>query len=296
MIAFTKVHGCGNDFILIDLRSGAPEFLKHGLQPKTAASLCNRRTGIGADGILIIHTSANILFARITNADGTDGGMCGNGLRCIARYLHHLGELTENHWRTIRMGGRDTRICVRSDSPFSCSVDLGSVLLCSRSVLSGEPHDHCADLESASSIDIDGYKPHLVWAGNPHAVVFVDADPSREMLQAISSKLRKSNQFKRGVNVSTAQSLGTNRIRAMTDERGVGPTLACASGACAIAVAARDLGLVESTACIDMPGGDLEVQVTVGTGSAARYHVLLTASADIVFTGTIDTRTFVSEP
>lgn len=289
LIPFTKVQGCGNDFLLIDTRSVQDQ---NGLRSRIADStwvqrVCDRRYGVGADGILLLAGNPGAWSSQIINADGTDGGMCGNGLRCIARYLVSRAEAQPQIDIPIEMGGRTTTLSITSGTPFRCGLNIGEVRVDANAVLSGTGPPPAAAQASPDGFDVEGHQPVLVWAGNPHAVVFVSANPTSPELVRITGDLRRSGCFGRGVNVSIAKVHDRQTIEARTDERGVGPTLACASGACAIAVGAHQAGMVDLLCTVRMPGGDLGVALT-SSGENGAYMAELNAGAEIVYEGQLD--------
>lgn len=281
-IPFTKVHGCGNDFVLIcigELDTAQRQTLAASIRSDWARKVCDRRTGIGADGILILDRTEGVRTASITNADGTDGGMCGNGLRCIACYITEHESHPEGKPIIVRMGERDTRLSVTSTDPFRCSLNFGTVTV-GRSSPETVPQ---TPLDS----DPQDQPIALAWVGNPHAIVFAPDWTGHEQRLADASKsLRGSDRFPHGVNVTLASVQSSDLIIAATDERGVGPTQACASGAAATAACAHAMGLAANSVTIRMPGGDLEVSLAK-TDRSTDFHATLTGTAEIVYRGQI---------
>ncbi|HEV8536492.1 MAG TPA: diaminopimelate epimerase [Candidatus Limnocylindria bacterium] len=245
---FTKMHGCGNDFIVVD---GPLEVL-----PEAARRLCDRRHGIGADGILTIGWPEGRRW-RVTvhNADGSMGESCGNGARCVARYLldRHGGDQLE-----LKFAGGN--VTARRDA-FGIAVTLAAPT---------PP----APLE----IRLDGAvrRAYRVGVGNAHVVLFV-ADPSGVDLPAVAAEVRR---VAGPANVEVARVEGPGLIALRVDERGVGETLACGTGACATVAAAASERQMDDTVRVRVPGGELVVRA----GPTA-YE--LAGPAEYVFEGTL---------
>lgn len=281
-IPFTKMHGCANDFVVIrrdTLPESARAALNTPLDPAWIRDLCDRRTGIGADGVLLLDQNDNGWSATVLNADGHDGGMCGNGLRCIARLLMESDDAQSGEPLIVRMAGRSTVLHIDSASPFRCTLDLGSVIV-GRATAEPEP----ASAASIPTAGVPGEVISLAWAGNPHSIVFMPPGSSRIALTEISREIRTSGSFPSGVNVTLARAVTPNRIEAHTDERGVGPTMACASGAIAAAASAHTLGLTALACTVRMPGGELLVHLRP-SGPESSYRATITAGAETVFRG-----------
>jgi len=281
-IPFTKVHGCGNDFVLIsrgELNDAQRQSLEACVTAEWVRKLCDRRTGIGADGLLILDNAEGARAASILNADGTDGGMCGNGLRCIARCIVEHESHPKDQPIAVRMGGRETQLHVISTDPFRCSLHFGTVIV-GRS--SPGP-----DAELPLEAGAHDHRIALAWVGNPHAIVFAPDWAAHEpRLAEIARTLRASGRFPDGGNVTLASGSGTDLISAHTDERGVGPTQACASGAAATAACAHAMGIAANSVTVRMPGGDLDVSLSK-TGRPNCFHTILTGTAEIVYRGQI---------
>lgn len=270
---FIKVEGLGNDFILTE--NGA------GITPAHANTLCDRRRGIGADGVLIVTLEGSNAHMRVMNADGSEPEMCGNGIRCVA--LHLL--------RKRQLDALDIVIETAS-GPHRCLARIGS----SRHEAEVEVHMRVPQLSPGEipvdaaqplidhAIDVQGQLLHLtaVSMGNPHAVTF-DAlsDATR---QAIGPLLQRHPLFPNGANISFATMKDPQTIELNVLERGAGWTLACGTGACATAVAAVETGRAtrNTELGIDLPGGRLHI--TVGS---ATEPVRMRGPARMVFEGSI---------
>jgi diaminopimelate epimerase len=247
-----KLHGARNDFIVLDSREQPIE------NPVAlAVRLCDRHEGIGADGLLLIGANGAGISMRVINADGSEAEMCGNGIRCVARYLDERGEGGEHDVAT-GAGVIHTSVIERGET-YQVRVDMGVPRLIGPAA--GFP---------------DGV---LVDTGNPHLVLFRAALDDVD-LAAAGASLQQSAAFPGGVNVHVAVVEGPSTLRVRHYERGAGLTMACGTGAVACAVAARARG-VSSPVRVIVPGGELEIELDA-TGRA-----FMTGPAVHVFDATI---------
>lgn len=240
---FTKMHGCGNDFVVVD---GPVE-----LSTNEARELCDRRRGIGADGVLVIGVAQGRCWPVVVhNADGSLGESCGNGARCVARYLldRHGGEALDLAFPggTVAARRDDAGIAVTFAAP-------------------GSPE----------RVAIDGTQGFRVSFGNPHVVLFV-ADPVAADLGGIAAAARA---VAGEANVEVARVVASDLVLLRVDERGVGETLACGTGACATVAAAASEQRMADRVTVRLPGGDLYVRAGPET-----YE--LAGPAEYVFEGT----------
>ena len=267
--AFAKYEGAGNDFILIDNREG-------GFTPRAEliAALCDRHFGIGADGLMTLARNAEIdCSMRYYNADGSEGEMCGNGARCIARYGYENG-LSGETQRIETTAGLVTgqRVTKRL---YKVRLNDPSVIDLHRSVSVGGTAYNCAYIELGDP-------------GIPHAIVLMPDWDERDydMLRALGRALRFAEEFPRGANVSFVKVVDVGHVKAITYERGVEDfTLACGTGCGSIAAALRLLGLSGDELAISMPGGELTVSLTASGGSV--QDIYLTGPTNVVCTGDI---------
>jgi len=272
-ISFTKMQGIGNDFIVIDCRSGMP-----GKGDRELASmsrrLCDRRFGIGADQILLLDNSGKADFRmRIFNADGSEVEMCGNGIRCCAKYIWDR-QLSEKHVLEIETAAGIIRPEKIGDL---VKVDMGSPVLEGRQIpvdLDGLVQDYPLIIEDKT------FNITCVSMGNPHAVIFVDDVDSFDV-QRYGPRIETHTLFPRKVNVEFAQVLDPQTVRMRVWERGAGETMACGTGASAVAVAANLKGMVQKKVTIRLLGGDLLIELDEGG------HVYMTGPAEEVFEGRI---------
>ncbi len=267
---FIKMHGAGNDFVVLDLRRGgeAPT-------AKEAVAIADRHRGIGCDQIILIGpapTGVADLGLTFLNSDGSASGACGNGTRCVADFLmaergaDHLGlETAAGILDCAR--GRDGRV----------TVDMGRARTEWRDIPLAEARDtlHLGIGEGPVK------DPVGVSMGNPHAVFFVP-EVAKVPIAAIGPKLERNPLFPERANIGFAEVRAPDRIRLRVWERGAGLTLACGSGACAALVAAVRRGLARRKAALELDGGTLEIEWL------ENGHVLMTGPTAISFRGTID--------
>lgn len=297
MLPFFKYHGLGNDFILIDAIA-VPALARrdwHDLSRR----LCDRRLGIGADELLLLTRPPDAdVSMRVMNADGSDGGMCGNGIRCVALHMCELHAFKREtlHVTVYGVGPRPIRI-LRSRSQFiAAEVDMGSPMLapplipCAKSLANTSHGDVPAIIDAALPASLRkalgaaaaGVRSMTcVSMGNPHAVLWC-REATRELVEAVGPALQRSSLFPRSVNVHVATVSSRNRARMWTYERGAGVTLACGTGACAVLVAGVLAGSMSRSAIISVPGGDLRLRWDRTTG-----HVFKTGPGQRVFTGSV---------
>lgn len=229
---FVKMEGLGNDFVVI---AGPAD-----IYPQEIADWCDRRRGIGADGVLeVSKVNGSRVRMRYWNADGGAAEMCGNGLRCVARYAFDNGWV-ESPAFTVEtpVGPRPVQI-----------MDNGSV----RAFL-GKP-------TSGREMEVGRVTVHTVDIGNPHAISWVE-DTNEAPVREVGSKLETAAVFPEGTNVEFATISGPNRIDVRVWERGVGETLACGTGAAATAYLAHEQGYVDSSVAMRLRGGELRVDLT----------------------------------
>jgi diaminopimelate epimerase len=267
---FIKMHGLGNDFVVLDARAEAIA-----LDAAAARAIADRHTGVGCDQLLILEpprSQGADVFMRIRNADGGEVEACGNGTRCVADLV-------------MREQGRD-RVVVetaaglleaRAAGPQRVSVDMGPARLAWRDIpLARECDTLHVPLALGPLAD-----PVCTSLGNPHATFFVE-DAEAIDLAALGPRLEHDPIFPERANIGVVQVLSPTRLRFRVWERGAGITVACGSGACAALVGAHRRGLAERRAEIVLDGGSLEIEWR------ADGHVLMTGPVAVSFTGTLD--------
>jgi diaminopimelate epimerase len=301
---FSKLQATGNDFILVDATSLScySEQSEESHWAKLAQAMCQRHFGIGADGLILVQDSkAADLKMRIFNPDGSEAEACGNGLRCFAKYVIEQGIIsyqlsTDSHQLSVETlsGIRKAKAYISENRVNRVEVTMGRpqfepelipVTLTQTSPLLEErgPGEREAQQSPVikSQMDIDGYPLSLsiLSMGNPHAVSFLSKPVAGFPLAKIGPKIERHPMFPQRTNFEVARVLTREKIEARVWERGVGETLACGSGACAIAVAARLLNYANNKVDIIVPGGSLTVfWDRVG-------EVLLTGPVEEVFNG-----------
>lgn len=280
---FTKMQGAGNDFVLLETSDTQRDW------SPVALAMCDRHYGIGADGLLLLLPSdiADCRM-RIFNADGSEADACGNGLRCLVKCFVD-GGLAKSRTQEISVetisGVHRARIYTEANALTKVKVDMGKPKLRDKDipvVIEGSRRN-VVDIKSmiAYSITVDGkeLELNLLSVGNPHAVYFCQHPVSDFPLSQLGPKVELHKIFPKGVNFEVVRVLNRKRIEARVWERGVGETLACGSGACAITVAAQLHDYVDNKVDIELPGGTLEVEWD-GIG-----EVFLSGPAETVFSG-----------
>jgi diaminopimelate epimerase len=267
------MHGIGNDFIVIDCRDKAPGALTSdpgGLSRR----LCDRRFGIGADQILLLESSSKADFAmKIFNADGSEVEMCGNGIRCLAKYIWDRGISDKETLAIETLAG----IIRPRRAGEQVRVDMGEPVLEGRMI----PVAHDGRITNMPlRADDREFKITCVSMGNPHAVIVVD-DVDAFDVHRYGPVIEQHPFFPKRVNVEFIQVLGPENIRMRVWERGSGETLACGTGASAVGVAANILGLTKRKATVHLRGGDLLIEW------AENNHVYMTGPAVDVFEGQV---------
>ena len=246
---FAKMHGAGNDFVVIDLRGAtAPS-------PSRIAELGDRHTGIGFDQLLGIDAPADpdaVADYRIWNSDGSPARQCGNGARCIAAWLRREGVATG---RRFRLGSPAGPVDVEVLDDGRYAVSMGRPQFAPKAI-----PVRAAEADGACDVDLPSGRVRFgaVSMGNPHAVIEVPSAADADVA-TIAPALQASGAFPDGVNVGFAQVLAPDRIRLRVFERGAGETLACGSGACAAVAVLVRRGRVARRVAVELPGGTLEV-------------------------------------
>ncbi len=264
---FTKLHGSGNDFIVIDARDRETDWIN------IAKSICDRHLGAGADGLLLVYNSdAADLRMGLFNADGSEAEMSGNGMRCFVKYAVERGLITlRDGVASVETLAGVISAEVRQSAGLveSVRVTMGRprfrpqeipVALAAQLRLKGEAEPPLQDVEM--KIDGQTFAVTCLSMGNPHAVHFIDEPVEHIPLAEIGPKAERHALFPERVNFEVARVLARDRIDVRTWERGVGETLACGTGAAAVMVAARLRGLVDDRAELREPGGVLTLEWT----------------------------------
>jgi diaminopimelate epimerase len=281
-IRFTKMHGLGNDFVIIDNRNRIFKKLKH-----LSRKLCDRRFGVGADQLLVLGGSFKADFRmRIFNGDGSEVEMCGNGIRCLAKYIWDR-KLKRSSPLSIET---DAGIIRPEKKGSLVRVDMGEPILESEKIpLNIGLLDFKRSQRSPSTVtdyplSIDGmtYNITCVSMGNPHAVIFTSNIQSVDLL-SVGPAIEHHRLFPKRTNVEFVQVVNSKKIMVRVWERGTGETLACGTGASAAAVAASILGLTSRTVAVSLRGGNLRIKWLKDNN-----HVYMTGPATSVFEGTVE--------
>ena len=269
MIPFLKMHGLGNDFVVLDRRDGAPR-----LDAELARQLADRRFGVGCDQVIVLEPPTRDdadVFMRIHNPDGGEAEACGNATRCIANLV--MEETGAEIARIETVAGLLTGR--RQDGGRVVSVDMGAPRLDWRDIPLAKAMDTLALPGSFAGYE----KPCAVSMGNPHIVFFVP-DAQAVALESVGPKIEHDPLFPARANIEFATIRADGSIDLRVWERGAGITLACGSGACATMVAAVRRGLTGRKAAIDLPGGRLEIEWREEDG-----HVIMTGPVALSFRG-----------
>lgn len=269
MINFTKMHGLGNDFMVIDNTLGAIT-----LSTEQIITLAHRHFGIGFDQLLMVEsTSAPGVDFRyvIYNADGTEVEQCGNGARCFARFVTEKGLTTHNPISVETRGGV---ISLYINDNQTVQADMG------KPNFSPEKIPLCST-GRANTYEIAGYEVAALSIGNPHCVLLVD-DVNTVNVEEIARKIQQSELLPNQANVGFMQVINTNEINLRVYERGAGETLACGSGACAAVISGVHAGLLDSTVVAHLRGGDALIEYT------ENEHVFLSGPAEFVYEGQVE--------
>ncbi len=271
---FTKMQAIGNDFVIIDLfRESLPN------PEAVAEKMCDRHFGIGADGIIIVGPSEKYDFSmRVINSDGSEAEMCGNGIRCLARYVVEQGYATKAEFITESLRGpHNQKVSLDGGHFVDVTTYMGKPMF-RRGLIPMLGADSERVVNEPLIVDGREYRITLVNVGNPHCVVFVD-DVSTLDLPALGPKFENHPLFPKRINTEFIQVLDRNNLRMRVWERGCGETLACGTGATASTVAAILNGLTYDTVMVHLLGGDLTIEW--------RNHedLYMTGGAQTVFTG-----------
>ena len=275
IIEFTKMHGLGNDFVMIDCRKKKIPSLA-----KKAKKICDRRFGVGCDQIIVILSSKKADYRmRIFNADGSEVEMCGNGIRCFAKYLWDRKEKIIRRKKYLDVETLTGIIRPGIVKGGQVEVDMGEPLLDGRSVptaFDGEVIDRQV------SVNRKKYRITAVSMGNPHVVIFTD-DVAKVDLASVGPSIENdTKKFPNRINVEFVEVINRSRVKARVWERGSGVTLACGTGACAVAVASSLNGKTGRRVKVDLPGGSLAIDWRKDN------RVYMTGPATEVYTGVIN--------
>jgi len=271
---FWKMHSLGNDYIVIDNRD---EKISNAEAAELARKLCERRFSVGADGLLLASNSDSAdVKMRIFNADGSEAEMCGNGIRCFAKYCYENNIARKSELTVETLAGKKRMwLTVENGLVKSVMVDMGAPILeRSKIPMLGQG----TYINEGLQVNGENYKVTCLSVGNPHCVTFVDALEDFPV-QHVGPKIENHRLFPKKINVEFAQVLNSNKLKVRVWERGCGETLACGTGACAAVAAGNLLKKLGSKVRVHLLGGDLEVEYA--------EHLFLNGPAAKVFEGTL---------
>ncbi|MFQ9115782.1 diaminopimelate epimerase [uncultured Eubacterium sp.] len=274
---FTKMHGCGNDYVYIN---GFTNKIEN--PNKLSEIVSNRNFGIGSDGLIVINPSDVADFKMsMYNADGSEGKMCGNGIRCVAKYVYD-NKMTDKTTITVEtLSGIKTLVLnVEDEKVKTVRVNMGTPILKSKDVPVVSDKEQVID--EPIKVNDKEYRITCVSMGNPHAVTFIDDTDSLE-IEKIGPLFENNEIFPDRVNTEFIQVVDRNNIKMRVWERGSGETLACGTGACASVVACVLNGLTENKVTVSLLGGDLFIEY-----NQEENVVYMTGPATISFTGNIE--------
>lgn len=274
---FTKMHGCGNDYVYVN---GFTNKIEN--PNKLSEIVSNRNFGIGSDGLIVINPSDVADFKMsMYNADGSEGKMCGNGIRCVAKYVYD-NKMTDKTTITVEtLSGIKTLVLnVEDEKVKTVRVNMETPILKSKDVPVVSDKEQVID--EPIKVNDKEYRITCVSMGNPHAVTFIDDTDSLE-IEKIGPLFENNEIFPDRVNTEFIQVVDRNNIKMRVWERGSGETLACGTGACASVVACVLNGLTENKVTVSLLGGDLFIEY-----NKEENVVYMTGPATISFTGNIE--------
>jgi len=280
MILFSKMHAIGNDYIIID--ESRKECISEDEKPDFVAEVCQRRFSVGADGVIFVEPPAgdgDIRF-RIFNADGSEAEMCGNGIRCFSKFVYDNAIIRKEKLKVETLAGlKIVDLNISEGQVVSARVDMGLATFKTEKIPMKASKDEF--IEGYLKVNGQDIKLTAVSVGNPHAIIFVD-DVDSVDLEGLGPLIEKHPVFPERINVHFVEILSSSEVRMVTWERGVGPTLACGTGATAAVIAGNKVGRLDDKVLVHLPGGELNIQVYKGGGGIGAY---MEGDAVLVFDG-----------
>lgn len=274
---FTKMHGLGNDYVYVNCFEE-----KIDNPPAVARFVSDRHFGIGSDGLIMINPSKTADFEmEMYNADGSRGEMCGNGIRCVAKYVYDYGLTDKTQISVETLGGiKYLDLTVEDGKVSLVKVDMGKPELEADLIPIISEREQVID----EPIEVDGKEYHMtgVSMGNPHAVIYVD-DVKGLDLEKIGPKFENHERFPKRINTEFVHCIDRQTVEMRVWERGSGETLACGTGACAVAVSSILNNLTDTQVTVKLLGGDLQIE-----WDKEKDRVFMTGPAKVVFDGVID--------
>ena len=274
---FTKMHGLGNDYVYVNCFEE-----KIDNPPAVARFVSDRHFGIGSDGLIMINPSKTADFEmEMYKADGSRGEMCGNGIRCVAKYVYDYGLTDKTQISVETLGGiKYLDLTVEDGKVSLVKVDMGKPELEADLIPIISEREQVID----EPIEVDGKEYHMtgVSMGNPHAVIYVD-DVKGLDLEKIGPKFENHERFPKRINTEFVHCIDRQTVEMRVWERGSGETLACGTGACAVAVSSILNNLTDTQVTVKLLGGDLQIE-----WDREKDRVFMTGPATVVFDGVID--------
>ena len=277
---YTKMHGCGNDYIYIDCFKETVDN-----ESEAAIKLSDRHFGVGGDGLILIKKGTQADFEMVMyNADGSRGAMCGNGIRCVGKYVYDKGYTDKTSFSIESMGKvKYIDVTVENGRVTLVKVDMGAPVLKAADVPVNSDNDKV--ISEKITVSDREFAMTCVSMGNPHAVMFIDESPRDFDLNYYGAMFEKNTDvFPNRVNAEFAKVIDRKNIEMRVYERGTGETLACGTGTCATVVAAILNGYVDNEVTVHLLGGDLQIYWSGDENDS----VIMTGPAQYVFTGEID--------
>lgn len=273
---FTKMHGCGNDYIYVN---GFEEKIAQEKKPEMVRRFSDRHFGIGGDGVIFINPSSEADFEmEMYNADGSRAEMCGNGIRCVGKYVYDRGLTNQTDISVVSFGKvKYLKLTVENGKVSTVRVNMGMPQLSASEIPVISENSQVID----EDIEVNGeiYKMTCVSMGNPHAVIFVE-DVSGLALEKIGPLFENHERFPKRVNTEFVQVIDRERVKMRVWERGTGETLACGTGCCATAAACVLNGLTKERITVEVPGGELVIE-----WDREKNLIFMTGPAETVFDG-----------
>lgn len=280
-IPFVKMQGIGNDYIYIDtLGGGNPDYLEESKVPELSRKISDRHFGVGTDGLILILPSNCADFRmRIFNADGSEAKMCGNGVRCVAKYVKDLG-FTDKDVITVQTesGIKTLRLFSDENGVREVEVDMGSPYFKRGEIPATGPADETME-DQILTADGKEFKVTGIGMGNPHGVIYVDDVETLDLLK-IGPQLENSPVWPDRANIEFVQVISPSDIKVRVWERGSGETMACGTGACAAAVDSFKKGKTKPEVTVNLRGGKLRIKYDTSVNK-----VFMTGGAEFVAEG-----------
>lgn len=270
---FTKMHGLGNDFIIVDYDEAKKCIGKLEYNEKLsefAKKICDRNFGVGADGLIIVNPEVKDIGWFFYNSDGSIAQMCGNGMRCFARYVYDKKFANNKKFKVQTLAGTIIPEILNKNT---IKVNMGKPIFDAQKIpFTADP----------KAFEVEGFKARALSMGNPHCIIFTNGD-TKELARTQGAKIEANRLFPEKTNVEFARVLSRKEITLDVWERGCGITKACGTGACATAVAAISEGLTDNDVKINLPGGSLTIQ----WDGELESFVFMAGPAEYVFEGEV---------